>query len=172
MLHETMWILISRFFYIDLQCFQKKIISMLSGTMVNMDFTLYLLVSSSDNLCKQFGPRSGPTKCRAWSGSKLFDTLMVFIKEFFIKVDFEKISRRQKSMQNIPACRVKVHSARVLNSNSPTSCVLFGWYGSSSVSSKAGFRLPPAALPLLLAFTPPPLPSRSEITINETTLYS
>ena len=27
--------------------------------------TLYLLVSSADNLCKQFGPRSGPTKCRA-----------------------------------------------------------------------------------------------------------
>ena len=23
---------------------------------------LYLLVSSADNLCKQFGPRSGPTK--------------------------------------------------------------------------------------------------------------
>ena len=22
-------------------------------------------VSSADNLCKQFGPRSGPTKCRA-----------------------------------------------------------------------------------------------------------
>ena len=30
-------------------------------------FTLYLhvLVSSADNFCKQFGPRSGPTKCRA-----------------------------------------------------------------------------------------------------------
>ena len=26
---------------------------------------LYLLVSSADNLCKQFGPRSGPTKYRA-----------------------------------------------------------------------------------------------------------
>ena len=27
--------------------------------------TLYLLVSSGDNFCKQFGFRSGPTKCRA-----------------------------------------------------------------------------------------------------------
>ena len=27
--------------------------------------TLYLLVSSADIFCKQFGPISGPTKCRA-----------------------------------------------------------------------------------------------------------
>ena len=27
-----------------------------------------------DNICKQFGPRSGPTKHWAWSRSKLFDT--------------------------------------------------------------------------------------------------
>ena len=27
--------------------------------------TLYLIVSSADNFCTQFGPRSGPTKCRA-----------------------------------------------------------------------------------------------------------
>ena len=52
--------------------------------------TLSLLVSSADNLSKQSEPRSGPTKCRAWSVSKLFDTLMVFLKEFFEKVDFEK----------------------------------------------------------------------------------
>ena len=31
----------------------------------------FLLVSSVDNFFKQFGPRSGWTKCRAWSGSKL-----------------------------------------------------------------------------------------------------
>ena len=57
-------------------------------------------MSSAGNLCKQIGPRSGwqnvepdldpKTKCRAWSGSKLFDTLMVFWKGFFWKVDFEK----------------------------------------------------------------------------------
>ena len=32
-------------------------------------------------------------KCQARSGLNLFDTQMVFLKEFFEKVDFEKISR-------------------------------------------------------------------------------
>ena len=36
--------------------------------------TLCLIVLSADNLCKQFGPRSVPTKRLAGSGSKLFDT--------------------------------------------------------------------------------------------------
>ena len=39
----------------------------------------------ADNLCKQFGPRSGSR----FSRSKLFDTLMVLLKEFFKKVDSE-----------------------------------------------------------------------------------
>ena len=57
--------------------------------------TLCLLVSSADNLWKQFGPRPGPTK----PGSNLFDTQMLFQNFFFEKVDFEKkISRQQKSM--------------------------------------------------------------------------
>ena len=47
--------------------------------------TLCLLVLSAHSLCKQFWPRSGPTKCPAWSGSKLFDSLMVFLKEFFVQ---------------------------------------------------------------------------------------
>ena len=57
-------------------------------------------MSSADNLCKQLRPRSGPTKRRACSGSNLFDTQMVFMKEFLKKVNFEKIIRRQKSMTN------------------------------------------------------------------------
>ena len=36
-------------------------------------------MSSANSLCKQFGPRS-----------KLFDTLIIFLKFFFEKVDFEK----------------------------------------------------------------------------------
>ena len=39
-------------------------------------------LSSADNLCKQFGPRSGLTE--------LFDSLIVSLKEFFEKVNFEK----------------------------------------------------------------------------------
>ena len=33
---------------------------------------------SVDKLCKQFGPRSGPTNMSGQMRSKLFDTLMVF----------------------------------------------------------------------------------------------
>ena len=44
-------------------------------------------LSAADNLCKQPGPRSGWTKL---SGSNLFAILMVFLKDFFEKVSFEK----------------------------------------------------------------------------------
>ena len=47
-------------------------------------------MSSADSFCKQFGPRSG---------SEMFDILMVFLKEFFKKVDFEKNQQTTKSMQ-------------------------------------------------------------------------
>ena len=40
---------------------------------------LCLLVSSADDLCTQFGPRSGLTKGPTRSGSKLLDTQMVFL---------------------------------------------------------------------------------------------
>ena len=45
--------------------------------------TFHLLLSSTDNICKQFRPRTGPTfstKCQACSGSKLFDILKVWPK--------------------------------------------------------------------------------------------
>ena len=38
---------------------------------------------SADNLCQQFGSRSGPTFCWACSGFKLFVSLIVFPKETF-----------------------------------------------------------------------------------------
>ena len=71
------------------------------------------------NLCKQFGSRSGPTKCRAWSGSKLFDTLIIFLKDFFEKIYLKKAKnknnkkhRHWKGMQNYPACKeLKLKSA-------------------------------------------------------------
>ena len=53
----------------------------------NSILTLCLLVLSSDDLCKQFGSRSGrmirQTNRQSGSGSKLFGTLMVFLKDFF-----------------------------------------------------------------------------------------
>ena len=54
-------------------------------------------MSSADNFCKQFGPRPGQIKHLARSGSKLFDTLIVFLKEFFEKVDFEKNHQAKKA---------------------------------------------------------------------------
>ena len=65
----------------------------------------FFFLSSADNLCKQFGPRSGSMFYQAWSGSKLFDTLMVFWKIFLKLLIKKKICRRQKIIQNYPACK-------------------------------------------------------------------
>ena len=51
------------------------------------------LLLSADNLCKQFGPKSGLTKCRAWSGSKLFETLMVLKKSNTQRVKYGIITK-------------------------------------------------------------------------------
>ena len=76
------------------------------------------LLSSADNFCKQFGPRSGPTECQSWSGFNMFDTLIVFLKEFLEKINFEKcqqtatkaweITQHSESKLNCPQY---VHSA-------------------------------------------------------------
>ena len=39
---------------------------------------------------------------RAWPRSKLFDTLMVFLKAFFEKVDFGKTAEYQKRVKKLP----------------------------------------------------------------------
>ena len=53
-------------------------------------------MSSADNFCKEFGPRSGPTERGAWSGPKLFDTLIVFLKK-----NLEKKQQRKKKRGKI-----------------------------------------------------------------------
>ena len=53
-------------------------------------------VASADNLCKQLRPRSGLTICPAWSGSKLFDILLVFLIEFFEKDFLKKVILKKK----------------------------------------------------------------------------
>ena len=63
-------------------------------------------MSSADNLGKQFGPRSGLKNrqgSRAGSGSKLFDTLMVYLKEFFQNVNFEKNQQTIKKHEKLPS---------------------------------------------------------------------
>ena len=59
------------------------------------------LLSSAVNLCKQFGTRSGLMECQAWSGSKLFDTLMTFLKEFLKKSWFWKYQQTTSVEMNI-----------------------------------------------------------------------
>ena len=46
---------------------------------------------------------TGPTKCWSWSGSKLFDTLMVFVIWFFETVDLVKIQQTIKYLENLPS---------------------------------------------------------------------
>ena len=54
------------------------------------------LLSSVDYLCKQFGPRSGLTERWSWSRFKPFDSLIVFLKQFFEKVNFGPRSGQAK----------------------------------------------------------------------------
>ena len=56
---------------------------------------------SADNICKQFGPKLGLTKCQVWSVSNQFDTLMVFLKEFFEEINFEKKSADDKICEKL-----------------------------------------------------------------------
>ena len=64
----TEWCDLSDFFYIKMLFLVSQIES--------IALTLCPLVSSTDNLCKQFGARSGPAMCWVWFGSKLFETLV------------------------------------------------------------------------------------------------
>ena len=43
---------------------------------------------SADSICKQFEPRSGPTKFWVLSGSRLFDALVVVLSSYHASGDF------------------------------------------------------------------------------------
>ena len=74
--------------------------------------SLFLQVPSADNLCKQFGPISGLTKRQVCSGYKLFDSLMVFLIEFFERFILGKISRWQK-LANLPSRQKLTYSIMI-----------------------------------------------------------
>ena len=57
---------------------------------MNYMSTRYLLESSAEILCRHSGPRSDPTECRDWSESKLFGSMMVFLKGFLKKSILKK----------------------------------------------------------------------------------
>ena len=52
--------------------------------------------------CKQFEPKWRPTECRFWSGSKLFDTLMVVLGDLFVKLNFEESQQTKIKTWPIP----------------------------------------------------------------------
>ena len=69
-------------------------------------FTPYFQVSSANNVSKQFGPRSGWTIRWAYSGYKLFDTLMVILKDlFFKKVILDKNQHTAKRHTKVTSMR-------------------------------------------------------------------
>ena len=57
-------------------------------------------MSSTDNRCKQFVPRSGLNVRPDMDQNYL--TLVVFLKELFEKVDFEKNQQTTNSMKKLP----------------------------------------------------------------------
>ena len=67
---------------------QRWVIIFLVGRLL----PLSMLVSSADNLCKQFGPKSDLTKC-------LTGTMMVFLI-FVEKVNFERNQQMQKACKS------------------------------------------------------------------------
>ena len=68
---------------------------------ISLPIVNHLPATDADNLCQQFGPRSGPTECPAWSGPNLFGTLMIFLKEIFENNNFETRSADDKKAGKI-----------------------------------------------------------------------
>ena len=67
-------------------------------------------MSSADSVCKQFGPRSGPTERRSRSGPKPFIPEIIFLKRLILK---KKSADDNKSMKKIPSMqRVKASFKR------------------------------------------------------------
>ena len=54
-------------------------------------------MSSADNICKQFRPRSSPTQRSVRSGFKLFDAPIVLLTEFFKILIIKKVAEDKKA---------------------------------------------------------------------------
>ena len=108
------------------------------------DVTLNCLqLMSADKLCKEFGSRPGLTKCQAWSRIKLFDTLMIFLKEYFQTFNFEKKSADNKKHAKLPSMqRLKNFGGKIIFSNVPVprlrqAAFLFVWFDSLRPSQQS-----------------------------------
>ena len=60
-------------------------------------FIKLTLLTATDNLCKQIGSRSGRKELR----SKLFETLIVFLKEFLEKLILKKFSKLHQKHEKL-----------------------------------------------------------------------
>ena len=58
-----------------------------------------LLASGADSLYKQFGPRLGPTECRKNVDLGLDSNPLRLLKDFFLKVNFEKSQQMTKALK-------------------------------------------------------------------------
>ena len=68
-------------------------------------------LSSADILYKQIAPRSAGTECQFLSGSKTYDTLMVFLKDFF-----KEFRRRQYKHAKSPSMQtIKIYAAYTIS---------------------------------------------------------
>ena len=56
----------------------------------NECFNICTQVLSAENLCKPFGPKAGRTFCRTCSGSKLSETVIVFLNSILKKLFLRK----------------------------------------------------------------------------------
>ena len=62
--------------------------------------TICMLVPPAVKLCKQFGPSPNPTIRWSWSGSELFDTLMLSLKDCcWLKRPFRVNIRKKKAYE-------------------------------------------------------------------------
>ena len=50
-----------------------------------------------------------PTFCQTCSGSKLFEILMIFLKDFFENVHFEKFSRQRTVLKKLPSIQIQLN---------------------------------------------------------------
>ena len=74
----------------------------------------WILLSSAENLCKQFEPRSGPTERRSWYDSKPFDTDKVLFPEFVKKKSADYIESNKSNGLSPDYRHSCLHSVRLI----------------------------------------------------------
>ena len=86
-----------QFVSVHVSCLTKTLINK-SAILEILSLSICLLVLSADFFCKQFGPGQDQ-QCIDPTLDLNFLTLMVSMREIFVNVNLEKISRPQNSMQ-------------------------------------------------------------------------